>query len=53
MNSETLDLRKEGAEELRQEILQELNELVNKAWSRQERQGYLAAIVVVERTELR
>jgi len=45
-------LRKEGAEELRQDILRELNTLVNKAWTSQEKHGYQTAIVVVERANI-
>jgi hypothetical protein len=44
------ELRKEGAEALRTEILKELNILVSKAWTTHEKHGYQTAIVVVERT---
>jgi hypothetical protein len=46
-------LRKEGAEELRQEILTELNALVKRAWTSHEKHGYQTAIVVVERTNIK
>jgi hypothetical protein len=46
------ELKKEGAEELRAEILKELNTLVGKAWTQQEKHGYQTAIVVVERTTI-
>jgi aspartate/tyrosine/aromatic aminotransferase len=52
MNSEKVDLRKEGAEELRQEILKELNDLIRRSWSSQERHGYQTAMVIVERTQV-
>jgi hypothetical protein len=45
-------LRKEGAEELRQDILRELTTLVSKAWTSQEKHGYQTAIVVVERANI-
>lgn len=45
-------LRKEGAEELRKDILRELNELVKKAWTNHEKHGYQTAIVVVERANI-
>jgi hypothetical protein len=45
-------LRKEGAEELRQDILRQLNDLVKKAWTSHEKHGYQTAIVVVERTTI-
>ena len=43
------ELRKEGAEELRQTILRELNSLKIKAWTSQERIAYDAAMIIVER----
>lgn len=46
------DLRREGAEELRAELLRELNDLARKAWTPQEKHGYQTAIVVVERASI-
>jgi hypothetical protein len=44
------ELRKEGAEALRAELLKELNVLVSRAWTTHEKHGYQTAIVLVERT---
>jgi hypothetical protein len=46
------ELKKQGAEELRAEILKELNVLVGRAWTTHEKHGYQTAIVVVERTTI-
>lgn len=46
------ELRKEGAEELRQDILRELESLKIKAWTSQERIAYDAAKIVVERANI-
>jgi hypothetical protein len=46
------ELRKEGAEELRQDILRELNVLKTKSWTSQEKIAYEAAIIVVERANI-
>jgi hypothetical protein len=46
------ELRKEGAEELRQDILRELESLKIKAWTSQERIAYEAAIIVVGRANI-
>ncbi len=40
--------RREGAEELRIEILRQLSELERRAWTTEIRQGIRTAIVVVE-----
>lgn len=41
-------LRREGAEELRVDILRQLGELERRAWTREIQQGIRTAIVVVE-----
>jgi hypothetical protein len=46
------ELRKEGAEELRQDILRELNALKTKSWTSQEKIAYEAAIIVVGRANI-
>ena len=46
------ELRKEGAEELRQSVLRELEDLKRTSWTSQERIAYNAAIIVVERTNI-
>lgn len=46
------ELRKDGAEELRQSILHELDALKIKAWTSQERIAYDAAMIVVKRTTI-
>ena len=46
------ELRKEGAEELRQSILRELNSLKIRAWTSQERIAYDAAMIIVERENI-
>jgi hypothetical protein len=46
------ELRKEGAEELRQDILRELEALKIKAWTSQEKIAYEAAIIVVGRATI-
>lgn len=46
------DLRKEGAEELRKDILRELNTMYKKAWTRPERVAYGVAIMLVERASI-
>jgi hypothetical protein len=46
------DLRKEGAEELRQEIIRELDLLIRKSWTQSEKIGYMAAKIVVERAAI-
>ena len=45
-------LRKEGAEELRKSILNELTGLKNRAWTAQEKIAYDASMIIVERTTI-
>jgi uncharacterized protein YnzC (UPF0291/DUF896 family) len=46
------ELRKEGAEEFRQDILRELESLKIKSWTSQQKIAYEAAIIVVERANI-
>lgn len=45
-------LRKEGAEELRRDIIRELESLTKRAWTSQEKHGYQTAMVIVERANI-
>jgi len=49
---EKQELRKEGAEELRQDITRELKALVSKAWTEPEKMALMAAIIVTERASI-
>jgi hypothetical protein len=46
------ELRKEGAEELRKDILRELDDMKKTAWTAQEKIAYEAAKIVVERANI-
>lgn len=52
VESERMDLRREGAEELRIEVLRELDQQVRKAWTQDAKLAFEAAKIVVERATI-
>lgn len=52
IESEKQDLRKEGAEEMRIEILRALQEYVGRAWTPEIKHGLQTAIVIVEQANI-
>ena len=52
VESERMDLRREGAEELRIEVLRELDVQVRKAWTQDAKLAFEAAKIVVERATI-
>lgn len=52
IESERQELRKEGAEELRKDILRELESYANRAWTSEIKQGLLTAAVIVEQASI-
>jgi hypothetical protein len=48
IESQREELRQEGAEELRVDILRSLEVLVSKSWTSQEKLAYQTAVLVVE-----
>lgn len=52
VESERMDLRREGAEELRSDILRELDVQVRKAWTQDAKLAFEAAKIVVERATI-
>lgn len=52
VESERMELRREGAEELRIELLRELDVQVRKAWTQDAKLAFEAAKIVVERATI-
>lgn len=52
VESERMNLRREGAEEMRIEILRELDVQIRKAWTNDGKLAFQAAKIIVERASV-
>lgn len=52
VESERMDLRREGAEEMRIEIVRELDAQIRKAWTKDAKIALEAAKIIVERATI-